>query len=305
MAFVIAMVATALVGAVIALPALRLRGLYLALATAAFSLAVEQMLFKEYTVARRIYPATLILLVAVGLGAVYRAASSRYRVRGAVVAGVVTVIVIALAATQLVVADTSAGARSSRTATCRCRGRSCSASTSTRRTTSCCSSTVVFAILGVADDRVAAQRLRAPAHRDEEQSGRVRDARHERRAAQALGVHDLGRDRGSRRLPVRAGDRRGHERPVQSVRVDDDADAARRRGRGLRVGRPRPRVCSTARCSSRSRTSSPSSGADFTAFQGLTAWLVHFTALLPALIGIGARPQPERLSRRRVRTVRR
>ena len=48
MAFVIAVVATALVGAVIALPALRLRGLYLALATAAFSLAVEQMVFKEY-----------------------------------------------------------------------------------------------------------------------------------------------------------------------------------------------------------------------------------------------------------------
>ena len=68
MAFVIAMVATAVVGAVIALPALRLRGLYLALATAAFSLAVEQMLFKEYTAARRIYPATLILLVGLGPG---------------------------------------------------------------------------------------------------------------------------------------------------------------------------------------------------------------------------------------------
>ena len=63
MAFVIAIVATALVGAVIALPALRLRGLYLALATAAFSIAVEQMLFKEYAAERRIYPATLILLV--------------------------------------------------------------------------------------------------------------------------------------------------------------------------------------------------------------------------------------------------
>jgi len=72
MAFVIAIVATALVGALIALPALRLRGLYLALATAAFSLAVEQMLFKEYTEQRRIYPATLILLIAFGLGAVYR-----------------------------------------------------------------------------------------------------------------------------------------------------------------------------------------------------------------------------------------
>src|SRR6202035_2811629 len=53
MAFVIAMLATAVVGAVIALPALRLRGLYLALATAAFSLAVEQVVFKEFTVSRR------------------------------------------------------------------------------------------------------------------------------------------------------------------------------------------------------------------------------------------------------------
>src|SRR5258708_5294966 len=40
--FLIAILATALVGAVIAIPALRLRGLYLALATAAFSLGVEQ-----------------------------------------------------------------------------------------------------------------------------------------------------------------------------------------------------------------------------------------------------------------------
>ncbi len=99
MSFVIAMVVTALVGALIALPALRLRGLYLALATAAFSLAVEQMLFTEFTISRRIYPATLILLIAVGIGAMYRA-FKQYRVRGAVVAGVVTVIVIALAASN-------------------------------------------------------------------------------------------------------------------------------------------------------------------------------------------------------------
>jgi branched-chain amino acid transport system permease protein len=99
MAFVIAIVATAVVGALIALPALRLRGLYLALATAAFSLAVEQLLFKEYTVSRRIYPVVLILLTCLGLGAVYRAFRS-YRTRGAVIAAVVSGGVVALAASS-------------------------------------------------------------------------------------------------------------------------------------------------------------------------------------------------------------
>ena len=99
MAFVIAIVATALVGAVIALPALRLRGLYLALATAAFSIAVEQMLFKEYAAERRIYPATLILLVAFGCGAVYRG-FTLHRARGAVVAAVGSGAVVTLAATN-------------------------------------------------------------------------------------------------------------------------------------------------------------------------------------------------------------
>jgi branched-chain amino acid transport system permease protein len=99
MAFVIAAVATAAVGAVIALPALRLRGLYLALATAAFSLAVEQLVFKEFTVSRRIYPATLILLVCLGLGACYRAFRA-YRVRGALIAAAISGAVVALAATN-------------------------------------------------------------------------------------------------------------------------------------------------------------------------------------------------------------
>jgi len=99
MAFAIAIVATALVGAVIALPALRLRGLYLALATAAFSLAVEQMLFKEFTAQRRIYPATLIVLVAFGLGAAYRGFTS-HRVRGALIAAAVSGVLITLAATN-------------------------------------------------------------------------------------------------------------------------------------------------------------------------------------------------------------
>ena len=67
MAFVIAIVATALVGAVIALPALRLRGLYLALATAAFSLARRadgvQGVHRRSAAS---IPATLILLVVLG-----------------------------------------------------------------------------------------------------------------------------------------------------------------------------------------------------------------------------------------------
>lgn len=99
MSFVIALVVTALVGAVIALPALRLRGLYLALATAAFSLAVEQLLFKEYTVSRRIYPATLILLIAFGLGAVYRGFRAR-RIQGVLIAAMASGAVIAFAATN-------------------------------------------------------------------------------------------------------------------------------------------------------------------------------------------------------------
>jgi ABC-type branched-subunit amino acid transport system permease subunit len=66
-AYAIAMVVTALVGAAIALPALRLRGLYLALATAAFSLAVEQLLFKEFSAQRRIYPGALLLLITLGV----------------------------------------------------------------------------------------------------------------------------------------------------------------------------------------------------------------------------------------------
>ncbi|HEV7527181.1 MAG TPA: ABC transporter permease [Acidimicrobiia bacterium] len=99
MAFVIAGAATALVGAVIALPALRLRGLYLALATAAFSLAVEQMVFKEYVAERRIYPATLILIAVIGAGAVYRGFRS-HRARGALVALTGSGVVIALTATN-------------------------------------------------------------------------------------------------------------------------------------------------------------------------------------------------------------
>ena len=99
MAFVVAIVATAIVGAVIALPALRLRGLYLALATAAFSLAVEQLVFKEYSAARRIYPATLILLVALGGGAVYRSFRAR-RARGALLAAGISAVVVVLAATN-------------------------------------------------------------------------------------------------------------------------------------------------------------------------------------------------------------
>ena len=98
-AFAVAIAATALVGAVIAMPALRLRGLYLGLATAAFSIGVEQMVFKEFTAQRRIYPVTLILLSAIGLAAVYRAFGS-HRARGALVAATASGAVVALAATN-------------------------------------------------------------------------------------------------------------------------------------------------------------------------------------------------------------
>jgi ABC-type branched-subunit amino acid transport system permease subunit len=99
MAYVIAALATAVVGAVIALPALRLRGLYLALATAAFSLAVEQMVFKEYTVARRIYPVSLFLLAVLAAAVIYRGYVS-HRARGAVIAAVGSAVVLAFAATN-------------------------------------------------------------------------------------------------------------------------------------------------------------------------------------------------------------
>ncbi|HMC70241.1 MAG TPA: branched-chain amino acid ABC transporter permease, partial [Mycobacteriales bacterium] len=99
MAFVVAMGATALVGAVIALPALRLRGLYLALATAAFSLGVEQIVFKEFTAPRRIYPATLTLLVIFGLTAIFYAARARGWI-GGLIAGAVSAVALVVAATS-------------------------------------------------------------------------------------------------------------------------------------------------------------------------------------------------------------
>jgi branched-subunit amino acid ABC-type transport system permease component len=98
-AYVMAMAATALVGAAMALPALRLRGLYLALATAAFSLGAEQLLFKEFTAERRIYPVTLIVLLVLGAAATWMA----WRARGPRFAGVaagVAVVVFVVAATN-------------------------------------------------------------------------------------------------------------------------------------------------------------------------------------------------------------
>ena len=71
------------------------------------------------------------------------------------------------------------------------------------------------------------------------------------------------------RLPVRPGDRGGHGRAVQPVRIDDDADAARRRGRGLRVGQPRPPGCCTARCSSTLQNVLTKIGTEITVTQGL------------------------------------
>jgi branched-subunit amino acid ABC-type transport system permease component len=99
MAFVIAVLSTAVVGAVIALPALRLRGLYLALATAAFSLGVEQMVFKEFTAQRRIYPVTLTLLVIFALTAIFYATRARGW-KGGAVAGGASGVVLLVAATS-------------------------------------------------------------------------------------------------------------------------------------------------------------------------------------------------------------
>lgn len=98
-AYVIAMLGTALVGGAIALPALRLRGLYLALATAAFSLGVEQMVFKEFAVSRRIYPLTLVILAVAGLTAVYYSYRA-WQAKGGVIALVCSALVFTLAATN-------------------------------------------------------------------------------------------------------------------------------------------------------------------------------------------------------------
>ncbi len=97
--YVVAVLVCAVVGAVVALPALRLRGLYLGLATAAFSVGVEKMLFLEITPSRRIYPATLTIIAAVGLAAIYGSWRS-WRAKGAGIAAVVSAAVFALAATN-------------------------------------------------------------------------------------------------------------------------------------------------------------------------------------------------------------
>ncbi len=93
-AFVMAMLVTALVGAAMALPALRLRGLYLALATAAFSLGVEQMMFKEYAVSRRIYPLTLILLISLGALVTWSTARGRGLWAGGIALGATAAVVL-------------------------------------------------------------------------------------------------------------------------------------------------------------------------------------------------------------------
>jgi len=69
--YLVAIAVTAVVGGSIALPALRLRGLYLALATAAFSVGVQEMVFTELTAERRIYPATLLTLAVAGGATVF------------------------------------------------------------------------------------------------------------------------------------------------------------------------------------------------------------------------------------------
>jgi ABC-type branched-subunit amino acid transport system permease subunit len=87
------------VGAVVALPALRLRGLYLGLATAAFSVGVEKMVFGELTTSRRIYPVTLVVIASVGLASTYSAFRA-WQLRGAAIAAAVSALVFVVAATN-------------------------------------------------------------------------------------------------------------------------------------------------------------------------------------------------------------
>jgi branched-chain amino acid transport system permease protein len=98
-AYAVAMLGTALVGGVIALPALRLRGLYLALATAAFSVGVEQMVFKEFAISRRIYPLALTLIAIVGLTAIYYSYRA-WKLKGGAIALVASLLVFGFATTN-------------------------------------------------------------------------------------------------------------------------------------------------------------------------------------------------------------
>jgi branched-chain amino acid transport system permease protein len=97
--YFVAVLVCAVVGAVVALPALRLRGLYLGLATAAFSVGVEKMVFGELTTSRRIYPVTLVVIASVGVASIYSAYLA-WRARGAAIALGVAAAVFALAATN-------------------------------------------------------------------------------------------------------------------------------------------------------------------------------------------------------------
>ena len=78
---------------------LRLRGLYLGLATAAFSVGVEKMVFGEINVSRRIYPMALIVIVSVGVASIYSAYRT-WRLRGGLIALGVSAAVFLLAATN-------------------------------------------------------------------------------------------------------------------------------------------------------------------------------------------------------------
>ncbi len=102
--YLVAVIACAVVGAVVALPALRLRGLYLGLATAAFSVGVEKMVFGEINVSRRIYPMALIVIVSVGVASTYSAYRT-WRLRGGLIALGVSAAVFLFAATNSWLAD--------------------------------------------------------------------------------------------------------------------------------------------------------------------------------------------------------
>ena len=242
MAFVIAMVSTALIGAVVALPALRLRGLYLALATAAFSLGVEQMVFKELS-ATAPHPTASSSCCSPwrawwrcagrsGPGAPRARVSRCWSSAG----------VIVLAATNPWLRDEEWSAifpngnlQVPRPHLLRHRLRPAV------ELRACCSpscwrcSGVLLIVL-----RRSAYGRRLTAMKNSPAACATLGLEH--RAAEALGVHAVGGDRGARRLPVRGAGRGGHGRSVQPLRVDGAAHAAGGGRRGLRVRRDHGRA---------------------------------------------------------------
>ena len=302
MGFVIAIVATALVGAVIALPALRLRGLYLALATAAFSLGVEQMVFKEYTVGRRIYPVTLVLLACIGVGAAYRAYRT-YRWRGAAIAAVVSGAVIALAASNSWLQHEQWSPIFPNGDLQVPRPRLFGIDFDPQANFLLLLA-VVFAVLGVL--MIA---LRRSAY-----GRRLTAMKNSPAACATLGINvvrlklsvfmisaaiaGLGGCLFAQEIGSVTGDRFNLFQSMTMLMLLVVAGVGTVSG-GLAAGLLYGAAFLVL------DNIFTAIGQNYTAFHGPSAWLAQFTVLLPALIGIGLAPEPERLSQRRVRATRR